>query len=437
MKGQPMNRSAMFTALGSHYRNLPPGVAPSPLRPQAGFTLLELIVVMGILTGFLIMLVQLVDAGLRLFGEGELTQALADRSSRAQRILDAELRSLRGSSSARDRDAVDDRLLVQWLPIGLPAQPEIRASHVQVLRGAVHLTPARELPLLEAMVTARILREQPELSPAELGAAVTAAMASEPLRGVGNLLLLPWRQEGKDEALVELRAGWLLPGQMVPLQRDEWVDPFAVPVPGSAQLPATLVDQLTTPLLRDLLHVEFQFWSQRTQQWRPVTALTNAPSPAATLFTGGSGPERIWDSARGGLLVDAQSGGQWALDRGPASLRDPNDDIHPHAIHVFVVVAQPGELAAEGLLAGSIEADDDVAVLVQGDRFPGPATAGWIKLRGEWMQYSERSGDRLLGLRRGQRATKALSHPYGTRVHVGRTVEFLVPLPHAKDDWNG
>jgi len=410
------------------------GAAPTR---QAGFTLLELTVVMGILTGFLIMLVQLVDAGLRLFSEGELTQALADRSSRALRVLDGELRGLRGSSSARDRDTVDDRLLVQWLPIGLPANPENKATHVQVLRGAVHLSPARELPLLEAMVAARILRESPELSPADLSQAVAAALAIEPLRGIGNMLMLPWRQEGKDEALLELRVGWLLPGQLVPLQRDDWVDPFAVMVPGSPELPATLVDQLTTPLLRDLLHVEFQFWSQRTQQWRPTTTLTNVPSPAATLFTGGSGPERIWDSARGGWLVDAQSGGQWALDRGPSSLNDPNDDVHPHAIHAFVVVAQPGELAPEGMLAGSIEADDDEATLLQGERFPGPQTGGWIKIRGEWMQYAERSGDRLLGLRRGQRATKALPHPYGTRVHVGRTVEFVVPLSHAKDDWNG
>ena len=49
----------------------------------AGFTLIELLVVMGILTGFLLMLAQLVDGGLRMFGEGELGQALADRASAA------------------------------------------------------------------------------------------------------------------------------------------------------------------------------------------------------------------------------------------------------------------------------------------------------------------------------------------------------------------
>ena len=46
---------------------------------ERGFTLLELLIVMGILSAFLTMLVQLVDTGLRLFGEGELGQELADR----------------------------------------------------------------------------------------------------------------------------------------------------------------------------------------------------------------------------------------------------------------------------------------------------------------------------------------------------------------------
>jgi len=76
-------------------------------------------------------------------------------------------------------------------------------------------------------------------------------------------------------------------------------------------------------------------------------------------------------------------------------------------------------------------------VLLQGDRFPGAADGGWVKVRGEWLRYDAREGDLLRGLRRGQRGTKALEHPAGARVHVGRTVEFTIPVPHHKDDWNG
>ena len=60
-----------------------------------------------------------------------------------------------------------------------------------------------------------------------------------------------------------------------------------------------------------------------------------------------------------------------------------------------------------------------------------------MKIRTEWIAYAERSGDELRGLRRGLRSTSAKDHVSGARVHVGRSVEFVVPVLHAKDDWNG
>jgi prepilin-type N-terminal cleavage/methylation domain-containing protein len=392
-----------------------------------GFTLIELVVVMGILTGFLLMLAQLVDTGVRMFGEGELGQALADRASRAQRVITRELVTLRGSATGRDRDAVDDRLVVQLLPIGLPPQPERKATRVQVLRGAVRLDPERELPLLDALLAAELVQKDPTLAGAELQAKVDEERRHVALRGIGNLLLLPWRQEGADDALLELRAAWLLPGQKLPVGQDRFVDPFEVPVPGSEDLPGLLVHSVTAPILQDLLHVEFLLWGQTTAAW----------GDANDGVAGSSGPFTVWDSARGGWLVDEPSGGTFALDRGASSARDPRDDVQPHAILVRCVVAQPGELAAEGLLASHLDADGDVLWLADGDRFPGPDARGFVKIHGEWIGYAERDGDALRGLRRGQRATKAIEHGEGSRVHVGRTVEFVVPIPHCKDDWNG
>lgn len=393
-------------------------------RSVQGFTLLELIVVMGLLSGFLVMLVQLVDSGVRLFGEGEAGQLAADRASRASDIIAGELRTLRGSVSGRDRTFADDRLVVQWLPIGLPERPERNATHVQVLRAAVHVDTDRETALLDELLTARVLEKDAKLQPAEVEQRVAELRAGEPLRGLGNLLLLPFRQEGADDALLELRAGWFLPGQLVPV-RDRWLDPFAVPVPGSADLPGLLVHALTKPILSDLLHVEFWFWSQRTTAW---------PQNGSD---GGGAAERIWDSARGGWLVDAQSGGEFGLDRGAASLDDTTDDIQPHAILVRCVVAQPPELAPEGLLATELGEGEATLVLLNGERFPGADDGGFVKVDGEWVGYGERKGDRLTGLRRGQRGTKEIAHRQGTRVHVGRTVEFVVPLPHAKDHLDG
>lgn len=396
-------------------------------RRAAGFTLLELLVVMGILTGFLLMLAQMVDHGLRMFSDGELSQAMADRASRAQRVISRELGLLRGSATGRDRDAVDDRLLVQRLPIGLPPRPEPKATRVQVLRGAVRLPVDRELQLIDTELTVGIVKATPGIGEAELEKQVAAARQGKPLRGVGNLLLLPWRQEGDDEALLELRALWLLPDMRIPTAPDREVDPFTVPVPGSPELPGIAVWRASTAVLSDLLHVEFQFWAQDTKRWGSSDGMA----------AGSANAETIWDSARGGWLVDEANGGEFRFDRGAASLGDPRDDIHPHAILVRCVVAMPAEFAPEGQLAAPLDADQQTLLLYNGDRFPGPTSGGFLKVRGEWIGYAERVGDELRGLRRGQRSTKALEHPAGTRVHVGRTVEFVVPIPHAKDDWNG
>lgn len=387
---------------------------------SAGFTLIELLVVMGILSGFLVMLVRLVDGGLSIFGAGELGQALADRASNARQVIARELGALRGMPTARDQELVDDRLVLQSLPIGLPARPERGASRAQVLRGAVRLDPVRERALLEPYLLAEILRDEPSLSPEAAAQQARVLAQRRPLRGLGNLLLLPWRQEGADEALLELRVGWFLPEQVVPVGPDRFIDPFAVPLPGSPDLPSLVVHAITTPLLGDLLHVEFLCWAQTTRSWDD-----------------GGGALRVWDSARGGWLVDEASGGAFPFDRGPASAADPRDDIHPQAILVRVVVAQPAGFAAEGLLAAPAAADETTLVLLNGDRFPGPVNGGFVKVRGEWMSYAERDGDLLRGVRRGQRHTKALDHAPGARVHVGRTVEFVVPVLHAKEDWNG
>lgn len=425
--------------MSSSSQRRPTASRPVPSQAsQRGFTLIELLIVMGILSGFLLMLVQLVDSGLRMFRDGETSQALADRSSRAQRVITDELSQLRGSTTARDREQVLDRLVVQMLPIGLPIAAEAGASRVQVLRAAVHLLPDRELQIIDSLLVGQILAEDPLLEPAQIELEVQKRRVTEPLRGVGNMMLWAARQAGEDDALVELRAGWFLPGQKFPLGPNQFVDPFRAVVPGSDELPGMLIREITKPILADLLHVEFGFWSQRTTTWGdkggPLQALSNRGSSDSIDL---SQPLAIWDSARGGWLVDDFSGGEFPFDLGAMSENDASDDIHPHAIMVRCVVSQPADATPEGLLNGFLGKDDRSMNLYDGTTFPGSRDGGFIKIGGEWLRYGEVDGDRLIGLRRGQRGTKPINHESGTLVHIGRTIEFVVPILHAKDDWNG
>lgn len=405
---------------------------------QSGFTLIELLIVMGILSGFLLMLVQLVDSGLTMFRDGETSQMLADKSSQAQRVITAEFSQVRGSPTARDREQVLDRLVAQMLPIGLPAAAEPNASRIQVVRAAVHLRPERELEIVDTLLIGQILSDDPSLTPEQVDEAVQKRRVTEPLRGIGNMLMWTARQEGEDDALVELRAGWFLPGQKFPSGPNRFVDPFEVIVPGSAELPGMLLREITRPILSDLLHVEFGFWSQRTTSWGdkdgPLASMSKRGSSEAMDLTQ---PLPIWDSARGGWLVDEFSGGEFPFDLGAVSEHDGSDDIHPHAILVRVVVAQPADSTPEGLINGFLGKDEKTLSLYDGPSFPGSRDGGFIKIAGEWIQYGSLDGDRLLGLRRGQRGTKPIDHESGTQVHVGRTIEFVVPILHAKDDWNG
>jgi prepilin-type N-terminal cleavage/methylation domain-containing protein len=407
-------------------------------RPQQhGFTLIELLIVMGILSGFLLMLVQLVDSGLQTFRDGETSQMLADRSSHAQRVITEELTQLRGSTTTRDSQRVEDRLVVQLLPVGLPILPERDATRSQVLRGSVRLLPDRELRIIDSALVGQILTDDPAMPPEQVLVELEQRRLNEPLRGVGNVMLMVARQEGPDDALIELRAGWFLPGQKFPAGPNRMVDPFEEIIPGSEDLPGSLLREITEPILQNLLHIEFSFWSQSTTSWGNRAGVLGSVLSRSRDSANLQAPQGIWDSARGGWLVDEISGGAFAFDVGPFSEHDTSDDIHPHAIMVRCAVAQPADATPEGLLSGDLANDSQSLELYDGTSFPGAHDGGFIKIDGEWLQYAGLSGDRLIGLRRGQRATKAISHDAGSLVHVGRTIEFVVPILHAKDDWNG
>lgn len=390
---------------------------PSATRAATGFTLIELLLTMGILSGFLLMLAQFVGTGIDVFDEGENGQAMADRAMAAARDAERELLGLQGPGPLPPPGEPPARLLVQWLPLGLVPRPEPHHTFCQLLRADAALEPARERALLQGMLRAQAEAEAGELGEAAVTARLQELLARTPLHGRGGLWLLPWPSGDQEGAYLQLRVLRLLPGQLLETGRDQWVDPMKVAVPGGPELPMLLIDRLTEVVTDGLLHFELEFWSQRT--------------------TADGRGEVVWDSARAGWLSDPKAGPAFDLDVGPHSMFDPTDDVYPAAIRCRLVVAQDPRLPAEGMLARELEAGETSLRLLSPDRFPGPADGGHVKVGPEWIRYESLTGSELRGLKRGQRGTRPRSHNQGVRVRVGRTVEFTVPVPFARENWNG
>ena len=109
---------------------------------QRGFTILELTVAMGLLSVFMMFLIQIMLTTTEVFHDGQQMQELASRGLAARRPAEEALRAMTGPTfEGRDLPS-DARLLVQWAPLGL--DPTAARGHVQVLRATVRLSEAQE-----------------------------------------------------------------------------------------------------------------------------------------------------------------------------------------------------------------------------------------------------------------------------------------------------
>jgi prepilin-type N-terminal cleavage/methylation domain-containing protein len=383
-----------------------------------GFTLLELLVVLGILSGFMVMLVQFLDSGITLVAAGEEGQSLADRATAAQAAIELELRALRGPlHELEPGHAPEARMLSQWLPLGLAGNAKPSDPHAQMLRAAVQLPNSVERALLTERLRLEAVAALGDVAAAVIAERVQTQLAATPLLGIGNLLLAPWPQGDAEGAFLELRVAQLLPGQTIEIPPAQQVDPMTVVTPGGADLPSVAVQRLTHVLVDGLLHFELRYWSQATTSW--ATA------------------DLVFDSARAGWIGGEQDAPQFALDRGPESLNDTTDDVYPRAVQVVLVIGRDARFPPEGILADRISSTDQSLHLINPDRFPGALDGGFVKLGAEWLHYGELRDGELRSLQRGQRHTVPARHEAGVPVRVGRTLEFTVPLPHARENWNG
>lgn len=405
---------------------------------QRGFTILELVVVMGLLTIFSAFLIQLMSTSVGLFNQGERGQDLADRADASSRAVHAALAQMVGPGGA-DVDGREPatRLIVQWVaspgatsaagPIGNAGSVGSRAEaaappRVQVLRATVRLDETTELRMLRQQLAAEAKASAKARTPAAIEERLLELLDAAPLSGRADMLLVARPADDPTGAFLEMRRLLVLPGQRIPIGRDRDVGLMEVAEVGSQELPWSVIDQLGETIAGDLLHVEFAFWSQFTRSFEQRV--------------GDGGPEFSWDSARAGLFPESSDPkAMFGLDLGPQSLTDLADDVFPRWVRITVVVSGPN--GSEAILAHDLRASDKSAEVLDEAQLPDGRDAPFVKIGREWVRYGGLEGRSLRSLVRGQRGTKAIDHPAGTRVRVGRSVELFLQVPHGKDCWNG
>ena len=388
-----------------------------PQTSEAGFTIIEITIVMGLLSVFMVFLLQIVLTTTEVFESGQRGQELSTRALAVRRAAEESLAAMIGPTREGKSISSDARLLVQWTPIGFVDDEQVPASgRSQVLRATVRVDKYREKALLKETFKAAALDALGAGTDLEELAEIVQAMLHKTgFKGRGEMLLLAWPEGDAEGAYLDLRRGFFLPGELMN-QR------FF----GADGINAKRVQAETEVVATGLLYMSYRFGSQLTTNW------IDAPSAG--------GPELSWDSSRRGWLSGADADFEsenFSLDLGGPSATDSTDDVFPRYIELTLVAGMSSQSLPDSQLATGVSESDTNILLINMDRLPDPIQDNYLKIGSEWVKFSEAYGNELRGVRRGRRGTSAQSHDPGTGVRAGKTQIIMIPIAHARDSWNG
>ena len=402
-----------------------PTEASTEAPVERGFTILELTVAMGLLSIFMMYLIQILTTTTGVFTDGMNAQEIAQRSLAATRPIEASLRTMLGPTRESKTQASDARFLVRFAPIGCVTQGAV--GELQVLRSTVRVEKHEEKRLLAVAYqqpAAETLGGDPD--PEEILRQVQQMILATSFKGRADMLLIAWPEGDPEGAYLELRRGLFLPDKALPFAEAEGLASPDVPAIGGRYFPAKRVVEHTEVLATGLLYLSYRLASQYTRNW------IDGPGRSS------GGPELVWDSARVGTLAEAEDDThKFSLDLGDASRDDSTDDVYPRYVEVTVVAARSSQDLPDSMLADDITNTDTTIRLVNTDRLPARILHNFVKIGSEWVRFATMSGRTLKGVRRGQRGTRAKNHPARTGVRVGRTEVLLIHVLHGRDSWNG
>jgi hypothetical protein len=166
------------------------------------------------------------------------------------------------------------------------------------------------------------------------------------------------------------------------------------------------------PIADGVLHIEWSFWGGDRRRF-----VAGKVQP----------PLSFWDSTRGILPMDRQSGIYW--DSG--SRDDPFDDVFPDTVEVLLVL-RPARSAALARLSADIDGSTGDILVDSTAQYPvGPDS--YIRIDSEWIRVGRLTSRAFLDCERGMRGTTAVEHSRLQSVVHGSEFRKTVRIPGARD----
>ena len=184
------------------------------------------------------------------------------------------------------------------------------------------------------------------------------------------------------------------------------------------------MSQMGRPLTDGVLFLGFSFWGPTTNTWdeseKPLQ-LAGGSRPSGPLFH--------WDSTRAILNWTGGDSDEFMFRSVDGSLTDSSDDIFPEQVEITLVLRDDN---SESLyLVDRISKSDDFFRVSKPFSLPENEADRYLLVGGEWMYMRAVDGARVTieSYGRGRRGTEPTSHIEGDRVDLGATFRRVVEMP--------
>lgn len=349
---------------------------------RSGFTIVELLLAVGLFSLLLVALLKLVDTSMTIWQKTDEQRELGQASAAVMELLSEDLQALDGG---RRGD-----LLAEWV---------LQDTDGDGIEGM----PRARLRLVRHMGAAALQR----LGQREAGADLETFE-----RGLVEIVwaLLPSEGRGDERAAGRLVRGERLVGD------EETLSVFDPAFFGASGKPAP---GATAELTSGVLWFEPWFASQ-----------------TSVLHDGWSLGDSLADCA---ASWDAWTRGRPKADDTflnlPATGMPTAKDVPllPRRVRVALELERPADLRHRTALAAELGPESASFNVRDGRKLPAPGR--FVLVGDEWMELTALDGDRVT-VKRGQRGTRALLHPAGALVHHGHRTVREVPVDLVREDWD-